>query len=395
MISRQLDNILAARLRDTPAVVLIGPRQVGKTTLAQKVAKQYGAAARYLDLERPGDLRRLEDADAYLRSQQGQLVIIDEIHRAPGLFPVLRGIIDERRRKKDRTGHFLLLGSASLDLQRQAGESLAGRVAYLELTPILAHELAAGKRPRRHVDDLWMRGGFPESLLATTDAASATWRQNFLRSYLERDVPMFAPRLPAQTVGRLWRMLASSQGALLNQSRLAASLDLSSPTVGRYIDLLSDLLLVRRLQPFSGNLGKRLVRAPKVYVRDSGLVHALLGLDTLDDLLAHPITGASWEGFVIENLIAAAGPRRIPLFFRTEKGAEVDLLFERGGKVEMVIEIKRSTAPTVSRGFHVACEDLAPAAAYVVHSGSESWPMAGGVQAITLVELLQRLENTA
>lgn len=395
MIHRRLDDLLAARLRDTPAVVLLGPRQVGKTTLAQKVAREYGAAARYLDLERPADLRRLEDPDAYLRAQQGQLVIIDEIHRAPGLFPLLRGIIDERRREQDRTGHFLLLGSASLDLQRQAGESLAGRVAYLELTPVLAHELPTKNRPKRPVDQLWTRGGFPESLLAPTDVASATWRQNFLRSVLERDVPMFAPRMPVETVGRLWRMLASSQGSLLNQARLAASLDISSPTVGRYIDLLSDLLLVRRLQPFSGNLGKRLVRAPKVYVRDSGLVHALLGLDTLDDLLAHPITGASWEGFVIENLIAAAGPRRIPLFFRTEKGAEVDLLFERGGRVEMVIEIKRSTAPTVSRGFRVACEDLSPGAAYVVHSGSESWPMPGGVRAISLLELLQHLGNTA
>lgn len=351
MIHRRLDDLLAARLRDTPAVVLLGPRQVGKTTLAQKVAREYGAAARYLDLERPADLRRLEDPDAYLRAQQGQLVIIDEIHRAPGLFPLLRGIIDERRREKDRTGHFLLLGSASLDLQRQAGESLAGRVAYLELTPVLAHELPTTNRPKLPVDQLWTRGGFPESLLAPTDVASATWRQNFLRSYLERDVPMFAPRMPAETVGRLWRMLASSQGSLLNQARLAASLDISSPTVGRYIDLLSDLLLVRRLQPF--------------------------------------------KGFVIENLIAAAGPRRIPLFFRTEKGAVVDLVFERGGRVEMVIEIKRSTAPTVSRGFRVACEDLSPGAAYVVHSGSESWPMPGGVRAISLLELLQHLDNTA
>lgn len=351
MIHRRLDDLLAARLRDTPAVVLLGPRQVGKTTLAQKVAREYGAAARYLDLERPADLRRLEDPDAYLRAQQGQLVIIDEIHRAPGLFPLLRGIIDERRREQDRTGHFLLLGCASLDLQRQAGESLAGRVAYLELKPVLAHELPTTNRPKRPVDQLWTRGGFPESLLAPTDVASATWRQNFLRSVLERDMPMFAPRMPTETVGRLWRMLASSQGSLLNQARLAASLDISSPTVGRYIDLLSDLLLVRRLQPF--------------------------------------------KGFVIENLIAAAGPRRIPLFFRTEKGAEVDLLFERGGRVEMVIEIKRSTAPTVSRGFRVACEDLSPGAAYVVHSGSESWPMPGGVRAISLLELLQHLSNTA
>jgi predicted AAA+ superfamily ATPase len=395
MIDRRIRAHVTNRLRTTPAVILLGPRQVGKTTMAREIAQTYGDTARYLDLERTADLRRLDDADAYLRAQQGQLIIIDEIHRAPGLFPVLRGIIDERRRQKDRAGHFLLLGSSSLDLQRQAGESLAGRASYLEMTPVLAHELpSAGVATRLSVDRLWTRGGFPESLLARSDAESTTWRQDFVRSYLERDVPMFAPRMPTETVGRLWRMLANGQGTLLNHARLASSLDVSAPTVGRYIDLLADLLLVRRLHPWSGNLGKRLVRSPKVYVRDSGVVHALLGLSTLDDILAHTIAGPSWEGFVIENLIAAAGPLRIPMFFRTEKGAEVDLLFERGGRVEIVIEIKRSTAPTVSRGFRVASDDLSPSSAFVVHSGSEQWPMPDGVTAISLVELMQHLEQS-
>ncbi|MEQ1693920.1 MAG: ATP-binding protein [Gemmatimonas sp.] len=384
------------RLRDVPAVVLLGPRQVGKTTLAREIARGYGSKALYLDLERTSDVRRLDDADAYLRAHNGRLVIIDEIHRAPGLFPVLRGIIDERRRRKDRVGHFLLLGSASLDLQRQAGESLAGRVTYMEMSPILATEVPTRSAARRvPLDRHWTRGGFPGSLLARTNGVSATWRQDFLRSYLERDVPMFAPRIPTETLGRLWRMLANAQGALLNQARLASSLDVSAPTVGRYVDLLVDLLLVRRLQPWSGNLGKRLVRSPKVYVRDSGLLHALLGLESSDDILSHSIAGPSWEGFVIEQLIAAAGPSRIPLFFRTEKGAEIDLLFERGGRVEMVIEIKRSTAPTVSKGFRLACDDLSPASAYVVHSGTERWPMPGQVTAISLVELMQQLEGSA
>ena len=400
MIQRHLLPLVTGRLRTTPAVVLLGPRQVGKTTLAREIARAYGPKALYLDLERTPDLRRLDDADAYLRAQGGRLVVIDEIHRAPGLFPILRGIIDERRRQKDRAGHFLLLGSASLDLQRQAGESLAGRVAYLEMPPILATELPSksssnASSKRITLERLWTRGGFPESLLARTDGISATWRQDFVRSYLERDVPMFAPRLPIETLGRLWRMLANAQGALLNQARLASSLDVSAPTVGRYIDLLVDLLLVRRLQPWSGHLGKRLVRSPKVYVRDSGVLHALLGLDAVDDILSHSIAGPSWEGFVIENLIAAGGPNRIPLFFRTEKGAEVDLVFERGGRVEMVIEIKRSTAPTVSKGFRLACEDLSPKSAYVAHSGSDRWPMPGKVTAISLVELMQQLEQSA
>ncbi len=392
MIRRNLLSLINNRLRETPAVVLLGPRQVGKTTLARAIARKRGQKALYLDLERPADLRRLADADAYLREQQGRLVIIDEIHRLPGLFAILRGIIDQRRRKNDRAGHFLLLGSASLELQHQSGESLAGRVSYLDLTPILATELPPKKLS---VNRLWTRGGFPDSLLATTEIASFNWRQDFVRTYLERDVPMFAPRLPTQTLGRLWRMLANAQGTLLNQARLAASLDVSAPAVGRYVDLLADLLLIRRLQPWSGNLGKRLVRSPKVYVRDSGVLHALLNLPTTDDILSHSVAGPSWEGFVIENLIAAAGPNRIPLFFRTEKGAEVDLIFERGGKVEMVIEIKRSTAPVVSKGFRLACDDLAPKSAYVVHGGRETWPMPGNVRAISLMQLMQRLEETA
>lgn len=393
MIDRSLLSIVLDRLRTTPAVVLLGPRQVGKTTLARAVEDRFGGPTRYLDLQRTADLRRLDDADAYLRAQEGALIIIDEIHRSPGLFPVLRGIIDDRRRSGDRAGHFLLLGSASIELQRQAGESLAGRVAYLELTPVLATELGADDAAptRRQLDELWARGGFPESLLATSDAASATWRQDFVRSYLERDVPMFAPRLPTETLGRLWRMLANGQGTLLNQARLASSLDVSAPTIGRYVDLLVDLLLVRRLQPWSGNLGKRLVRSPKLYVRDSGVAHALLGLSSLDDVLAHEVAGPSWEGFVIEQLVATAGQERIPMFFRTEKGAEVDLVFERGGRVEMLVEIKRSTAPTVSRGFRTACDDLTPGAAYVVHGGADEWPMPGGVTAISLAALMRRL----
>ena len=385
---RRVGRLIEDRLQHMPGVVLLGPRQVGKTTLARQVATRRKGRAIYLDLERPADQRRLEDADAFLRAQTGTLVVIDEIHRAPALFQTLRGVIDDRRAAGDRAGHFLLLGSAALDLMQQASETLAGRVEYAELAPFDLMDLPA---PVRDVNRLWVRGGFPESVLAASDASSLRWRHAFIRSYLERDVPMFAPRLPSETIGRLWTMLAHAQGTLLNQSRLASSLAVSTPTIGRYIDLLIDLLLVCRLRPWSGNVGKRLVRTPKVYLRDSGLVHALLDLEHWEAVLGHPVAGPSWEGFVIDNLIAVAGDRRSAYFYRTENGAEVDLLFERAGAVEMAIEIKRSTAPAISKGFHLACDTLRPQARYVVHGGDDTWPLEQGVTAVALPELMRRL----
>lgn len=390
-IPRRLADRVYRRLTLVPAVVLLGPRQVGKTTLARALVAARQPDAIYLDLERPLDRRRLEDADAFLRAQAGKLIAIDEIHRAPGLFDVLRGIIDDRRASGDRAGHFLLLGSASLDLMQQSSETLAGRVAYLELAPVDVGEL-----PRRAgaVERLWVRGGFPESLLAKTDGDSLAWRRDFIRSYLERDVPMFAPRLPTETIGRLWTMVAHAQGSPLNQARLASSLAVSSPAVARYLDLLVDLLLVRRLRPWSGNVGKRLVRTPKTYIRDSGLTHALLDLETWNDVLGHPVAGPSWEGFAIENLIQSAGLDRTPYFFRTEDGAEVDLLFETGGAVEMAIEIKRSTSPVLSRGFRLAADALQAQARYLVHGGDATWT-ADGVHVVPLDTLMRQLAGAA
>jgi predicted AAA+ superfamily ATPase len=315
MIIRRISAMTALRqaLSDNAATVLLGPRQIGKTTLARAVADERDGSV-YLDLELDADVRKLEDAAAYLRSTAGRLTVIDEVHRAPHLFTELRSLIDERRRAGQRVGEFLLLGSASLDLVQRSAETLAGRVTYLELAPVGPQEAKDADIP---IDALWLRGGFPDSLLAGDDGASLRWRKNFTRSYLERDVPMFAPRMPAATIGRLWTMLAHGQGSLLNAARLAQALAVTAPMVGRYIDLLVDLLLVRRLQPWSGNLGKRLVRSPKIYVRDAGLVHGLLDIATLDQLLGHPVGGASWEGFVIEALIDAAGPHAIPSFYRT------------------------------------------------------------------------------
>jgi hypothetical protein len=388
MIQRHQQAFIEDRLRHMPGVVLLGPRQIGKTTLARRIAEQRQGKALYLDLEREADRRRLEDADAFLRAQSGKLIVIDEIHRAPRLFEILRGIIDDWRAQGQRTGHFILLGSAALDLMQQASETLAGRVAYVELPPIDVLEYAPKER---NPDRLWLRGGFPDSLLAPDDGESLNWRRAFIRSYLERDVPMFAPRLPAESLSRLWTMLAHSQGAPLNQAKLASSLGVSSPAVGRYVDLLTDLLLVRRLRPWSGNVGKRLVKSPKIYIRDSGLVHSLLELKTLDDVLGHPVAGGSWEGFALENLIAAAGESRVPYYYRTEDGAEIDLVFERGGSVEMAIEIKRSSSPTLSRGFNLAREALQPKETYLVHGGAESWPAGKSVTALPLSDLMQRL----
>jgi len=388
MIVRSAETALRARLAKNPAVVLLGPRQVGKTTLARKLAEDWPTSTLYLDMERPADRRRLDDADAYLRQQRGKLVIIDEIHRVPGLFEILRGIIDDRRAAGERSGHFLLLGSAGIELMRQASESLAGRITVLEIQPLDVTEAATAAVA---TEVCWLRGGFPDSLLAASDADSLDWRRDFIRSYLERDVPMFAPRLPAETVGRLWTMLAHQQSGLLNQARLASSLGVSAPAVGRYIDLLVDLKLVRRLPPWSGNLGKRLTKAPKVYIRDSGVVHALLELETLHDLAGHPVAGPSFEGMVIENLIAAASERRAAYFFRTQDGAEIDLVFAMGGVPGIAIEIKRASAPTLEKGFTIACEDLGIRQRYVVYPGRERFPIRHGAEAISLPELMELL----
>jgi predicted AAA+ superfamily ATPase len=384
MIPRYVQASVKQALTHEAAVALIGPRQVGKTTLALQIAGERPAV--YLDLESRGDQGKLDDAEAYLRQHANKLVILDEIHRVPALFDSLRGLIDEGRRQGQAHGRFLLLGSASIDLMRQS-ETLAGRIEYLELGPLHALEVGA-----EAVSALWLRGGFPRSFMADDDQQSLTRRDNFIRTYLERDVPMFAPRITATTLERLWTMLAHHQGGLLNVAQLAGNLGVSSPKMASYIDLLCDLLLVRRLPPLHANVGKRLVKSPKVYVRDSGLVHALLNISTLDDLLGHPVVGASWEGFVIESLLAVAPRRTMASFYRTARGAEVDLVLEMGGKRgTWVCEIKRSPAAGLSKGFSVALEDLQPNKAFVVHGGKDRYPKRDGVEAIGLVEMAQLL----
>ena len=390
MIRRHLHQSLHRLLDGNPAVVLTGPRQVGKTTLAQEVAKDRTAV--YIDLERPSHLAMISDIEEYCDEHSDKLLILDEVHRAPGLFAPLRGIIDERRRSGTRTGMFLLLGSASLDLLKQSSETLAGRVALSELQPFGVREVPAGEFRK-----LWCRGGFPESFLAQNDEESLDWRDGFVRSYLERDIPQFGPRIPAETLRRFWTMLAHNQGQLHNAAALARGLDITGVSIARYLDLLVDLLLVRRLQPWTSNLGRRLVKAPKVYIRDSGICHALLGIETLDGLFGHPVVAGSWEGFVIENIIAALPRRASWGYYRTSGGAEIDLVVEAAGEL-WAIEIKRGSAPKVTKGFYSGCEDLRPDRKFVVHGGAadqKDYPVGRGIRALTLPTMVSWLARSS
>lgn len=383
---RSLTAQLQDALNHSPAVALLGPRQSGKTTLALEIARMRPAI--YLDLESEQDRAKLAQPELYLADHLDKLVILDEVHRAPGLFPVLRGLIDRARRDGRRTGQYLLLGSASLDLLKQSGETLAGRIAYLELTPF--HVLEVGERP---LDELWLRGGFPESLLATDDARSLRWRQDFIRAYLERDIPQFGPRIAAETLRRFWTMLAHHQGGLLNTAQFARNLGVDVKTAGSYLGLLVDLLLVRRLPPWHANLGKRLVKSPKVFIRDSGIAHALLNIPDKETLLAHPVVGASWEGFVVENLLANADVMVQPYFYRSSGGAEIDLLLAWPEGRLWAIEIKRSLTPKLERGFHAACADLQPERRFVVYPGKERYRLAEDIEAMPLPLLAQTLRN--
>lgn len=383
MIKRRLEDKIREALTRSPSVALIGPRQVGKTTIAFNISETTPSI--YLDLESSLDLQKVRDIVSFHNANKDKLIILDEVQRLPEVFSPLRGIIDKERRKGNKAGQFLFLGSASIDLLRQSSESLAGRIAYLELFGVNQLEFP------NNINTLWLRGGFPESLLAASERASLEWRRDFIKTYLERDIPQLGPRIPAETLERFWTMLAHHQGSVFNAANLGRNLDVSGVTIGRYLDLMVDLLLVRRLRPWTYNVGKRLVRSPKVYVRDSGITHALLNITDHNQLLGHPVIGGSWEGFVIENILSVAPVGVQPFYYGTQGGAEIDLILEFSAKTKWAIEIKRSSSPTVSKGFHIACEDINPERRYVVYSGTDQFSLGNGINAISLSDLMHEV----
>ncbi len=383
MILRKLQSVVDQRLRSSPAVALLGPRQVGKTTLAKAVAAQHPQAI-WLDLERESDRAAVSRPELFFPAYRDRLVVLDEVQLVPELFSALRPEIDAAR----TNGRFLLLGSASGELLRQSGESLAGRIAYLELCPLQLAELDTSLAATQ---SLWLRGGFPPSFLANDDASSHHWRQDFIKTLLQRDLPALGMRVPAETLRRFWTMLAHLQGQLFNASQLGQSLGgLSHTTTTRYLDTMADALLVRRLQPCLPNLGKRLVKSPKVYVRDSGLLHALLALPELQDLHGHPIAGASWEGFIVEQVAVALPPEAQLGFYRTAAGTEIDLVVEYRGR-KLGIEIKFSASPKPLKGFWQALQDLQLETAWVVAPTSRGYPLRADAEVVPSEELHQRL----
>ena len=371
---------IVKRLQVNPAVALLGARQVGKSTLAEMVMEHFPDAI-YLDLERPSDMNKLSDPEAFFQQFGNQLVCLDEIQRAPELFAVLRSVIDRNK----RNGQLLLLGSASRDLIKQSSESLAGRVSYLEVTPF-------NRMETRDIDinQLWLRGGYPRSLLSSDDETSFQWREDYIRTFLERDIPQLGFHIPANTLGRFWRMLAHSHGQTLNASRLADSMGVSGHTVRKYIDLLEQTFVVRTLQPWSGNTRKRLVKAPKVYIRDSGLLHALLDIESMEQLFSHPVYGASYEGFMVENILSQL-PRWKASFYRTSSGSECDLVLEKAGK-RIAIEIKASSSPKLGRGNWSALETLQPERSFVVAPVDAAYPLQQGVMVTPIDEVLESVK---
>jgi predicted AAA+ superfamily ATPase len=385
MIRRRIHDQLIELLGNSPAVGLLGPRQVGKTTLALEIGKMRPSI--YIDLESPSARAKLADPESYLADHEDDLVILDEVHRMPELFQTLRGLIDSGRRRGKNAGRFMLLGSASVELLKQTGESLAGRISYLELAPLDALEVADDE-----LDPLWVRGGFPSSFLADNDTQSLRWRRDFITTYLERDIPQFGPRIPSETLLRFWTMLAHNQATSFHAATLARSLGVDATTVARYLDLLVDLLLVRRVPAWHRNLGKRLVKAPKVHIRDSGVAHALLDIGSKEQLLGHPVAGHTWESLVIETLLGLAPWGTTANYYRTSAGAEIDLVLTLPGGELWAVEIKRSSAPRLERGFPIACADLKVNKRFVVYPGSERFPINPDTEAIGLRGLGQTLK---
>ena len=388
MLGRQITEKLQAAIAQVPAVALLGARQVGKTTLAKTIAKDIDSI--YLDLEAPEDLLKLSDPTSFLSAHADKLVILDEIQRSPDLFPVLRGLIDKNREQGRGAGQFLLLGSASMDLMRQSSESLAGRISYIEMGGLNVAEINGDQQDRRN---LWLRGGFPDSYLSADDDIAMDWLENLIRSYLERDIPQMGFRVPAARLRRLWTMLAHLQGETINYSKLASNLEVDAKTVSNYIDILTDLLLVRRLEPWHANVKKRLVKSPRYYVRDSGILHRLLGINSYDTLLSNPVLGKSWEGFALENILSVLPSRVETYFYRTAAGAEVDLVIKMPSSKIWAIEIKHGVAPKLGKHYSQTCDDFGATHKYILYGGDDEFPVGNDVKIISLSGLMERLHS--
>jgi len=382
-IRRFITADIERKLENLPGVVILGPRQCGKSTLAKAIISEIGGAV-YLDLERPSDVSKLRDPEAFFSLNSDQLICLDEIQRVPELFPVLRSVIDENR----RNGQFIILGSASPDLMKQSSETLAGRISYFELTPFVLKEVSEDDHSKA-LRRLWLRGGFPRSYLARDERESIEWRLDFIRTFLERDIPQLGFRTPAKTLERFWRICAHLHGQLLNSSKLGESMGVSHHTVRSYIDMLEQSFVLRVLRPYESNLKKRLIKSPKIYIRDSGILHALLGIENHNDLLGHPVYGPSWEGWVIENILSLLANWKAS-FYRTSSGSEIDLILEKGNK-RVAVECKGSTSPNLNRGFWNAVSELKFKEVWVVAPVKEAYPIEQGVMVAPLHQVIEHL----
>lgn len=392
MIRRSLEKEIIRALNTVPVVSILGPRQVGKTTLALEMANnKLDKEVVYLDLELDSDLAKLNEPEDYLKRFDNKLLIIDEIQRKPDLFRVLRSLVDIRKRTGERAGHFLLLGSASRDLLQHSTETLAGRIRYLELSPFSIPEIYQYDPEGFDIDRLWLRGGFPDSYLAGDENESWDWRSDFISTYVERDIPLMGPKVPAARMKRFWSMLAHWHGQQVNMSSLGKSLEVDHKTIRSYLDILTDFYMVRQLQPWSGNTKKRLVKSPKVYIRDSGILHRLLNISDQETLFGHPVVGASWEGFVLESIISNLSSKWLYSYYRTSSQAEIDLVLEGPKKEVLAVEIKRSSAPKVAKGFHLASEDIKATKKYVIYPGQERFQLAGDTEVVSLTNFLSEL----
>jgi len=379
LIERKIRADIERSLKEYPVVGIVGSRQTGKTTLAKQIKSAFKSKSIYLDMELPSDLNKLRDAEIYLNQYSDDLVIIDEIQCQPSLFPLIRALVDKNR----KAGRFLILGSASPQLKRQAAESLAGRIIYHEVTPFDLQEIDYKK-----MRSLWLRGGYPKSYLAASDEESMIWREAFIKTYLERDIPQLGIRIPAIQLRRFWTMIAHAQGQLWNASQMANNMGISAPTVRHYLDILDDTFVVRQLQPYYANIKKRLIKSPKVYIRDAGLLHSLLGNSTLDSLYGHPAVGSSWEGFVIEQIIGILPKSWQFFFYRNSSGAEIDLMLIDNKKAPIAVEIKYSLSPQAAKGFWNSYRDLNCRKGFIVYPGSETYPLEKDVFALPLKSIV-------